>query len=60
MENPFKQIIRDEKLPELLKQRVVDDIALIKLWLEFADLFAIQVPDSLTKLLNLFKKINNT
>lgn len=60
MENPFKQIIRDEKLPELLKQRVVDDIALIKLWLEFADLFAIQVQTPLTKLLNLFKKINNT
>ena len=56
MENPFKQIIRDEKLPELLKQRVVDDIALIKLWLEFADLFAIQVPDSLNDIINSLQK----
>ncbi|WMQ62873.1 hypothetical protein [Imtechella halotolerans] len=56
MENPFKQIIRDEKLPELLKQRVVDDIALIKLWLEFADLFAIQVPDSLNEIIKSIQK----
>lgn len=56
MENPFKQIIRDEKLPELLKQRVVDDIALIKLGLNFADLFAIQVPDSLNEIIKSIQK----
>lgn len=56
MVNPFEQIIRDEKLPELLKQRVVDDIALIKLWLEFADLFAIQVPDSLNEIIKSIQK----
>lgn len=41
---------------KLLKQRVVDDIALIKLWLEFADLFAIQVPDSINEIIKSIQK----
>ena len=31
MENPFKTILANEKLPETIKQKVMDDVALIKL-----------------------------
>jgi len=59
MENPFKKIINDEKLPEVIKQKVMDDVALIKLSFDLADLFAIKYPSSLNEILNITKKDNN-
>ncbi|GGF09889.1 hypothetical protein SAMN05443634_103247 [Chishuiella changwenlii] len=48
MENPFKTIIENEKLPEKLKQKVMDDIALVKLTLDLADLIAVKYPKTIS------------
>ena len=55
MKNPFKKIIPNEELPELLKQKVLDDLELIKLSLEFADLFAIKYPETINSILKTTK-----
>lgn len=44
MENPFKKIIEDKELPETIKEKVVNDINLIKLSLEISELFLINIP----------------
>ncbi|WPR77186.1 hypothetical protein [Algoriphagus sp. NG3] len=44
MKNPFKDILEDEKLPELIKNRVMKDINLINLTIDLADLFLVQNP----------------
>ncbi|AGA80752.1 hypothetical protein [Echinicola vietnamensis] len=44
MNNPFKEIISDEKLPEYIRQKVIDDINLIKLSIDMADLFMVKSP----------------
>lgn len=49
MENPFKQLLYNEALPELIKGKVMDDINLIKLGLDLADLFVIKNPKTLTE-----------
>jgi hypothetical protein len=51
MENPFKEIIHNELLPEIIKKRVVDDINLIKLSLDLADLFMVKYPNTLEEFL---------
>ncbi len=51
MENPFKKILYDEKLPDIIKDRVTDNIALIKLSLEVAELFTIKLPNVMTTLI---------
>ncbi len=53
MENPFEKIIQNEKLPETLKQKVMDDIHLINLSLNMADLFAIKIPSAFGDMLDL-------
>ncbi|HPE83322.1 MAG: hypothetical protein KDC94_04995 [Aequorivita sp.] len=50
MENPFKTIIADEKLPKALKEKVLNDVAAIKLILDIADLTLIKYPSSLEDL----------
>lgn len=45
MENPFKSILQDEKLPDTIKNKVLDEVALIKLTIEIADLVTIKYPD---------------
>ncbi|PZD78232.1 hypothetical protein [Mesonia sp. K7] len=59
MQNPFKNIINNEKLPDTLKNKVMNDIDLIKLSLDFTDLIAIKYPASLQELLNLKNKNKN-
>lgn len=44
MENPFKKILQDEKLPEYLKDRVIDNLNFIKLSLDVSELYTVQVP----------------
>ena len=47
MENPFKDIARNKKVPEYIRKRVIDDIALIKLSIDLFDLAAVKYPDSI-------------
>lgn len=45
MKNPFKEILEHEKLPEIIKDKVIKDINLIKLSIDLADLFLVKNPD---------------
>ncbi|WP_166961447.1 hypothetical protein [Yeosuana marina] len=56
MENPFKKVLHNEKLPEVIKKKVMSDIDLIKLTLDFTDLFAIKYPDAVNDILKSNKK----
>lgn len=47
MENPFKKILQDEKLPDYLKDKVIDNLNIIKLSLDVSDLYAVQVPKTI-------------
>ncbi|MCX2678414.1 hypothetical protein OOZ15_00535 [Galbibacter sp. EGI 63066] len=58
MDNPFKKIIHNEKLPETLKGKVMEDVDFIKLSLDVADLFVIKYPDTLDNIMNIRKKKN--
>mgnify|MGYP003365248129 CR=1 FL=1 len=55
MENPFKTIITNEKLPETIKQKVLDDIALVKLTLNVAELVSVKYPKAIGSLFNIAK-----
>jgi len=50
MENPFKQIIEHHQVPEVLREKVMNDVRLIKLSLDMADLVAIKYPSSIIDL----------
>jgi len=52
MDNPFKKILHNEELPQVLKKKVLNDVAVIKLGLEIADLFVIKYPSTITDLLS--------
>lgn len=52
MENPFKEILHNETVPEVLKEKVINDISLIKLSIDLADLFAVKYPATIVKLLD--------
>lgn len=47
MINPFKEILENEQLPEEIRKRVINDIDLINLSLQMADLFVVKTPDFL-------------
>ncbi len=47
MENPFKKILQDEKLPDYLKDKVIDNLNIIKLSLDVSDLYVVQVPKTI-------------
>ena len=59
MENPFKSIIVNEKLPETLKKKVMNDIALIQLSIEVADLVSVKYPDTIKNFFGFGKKIGD-
>lgn len=59
MENPFKTIIAAEKLPEALKEKVLNDVAAIKLILDIADLTMVKYPASLEDLFKTAKRKKN-
>lgn len=44
MENPFKKILHNEEVPKELREKVLNDISLIKLSLDLADLIAVKYP----------------
>lgn len=56
MNNPFKNIIESKKLPETLKDKVLADVAAIKLVLDIADLAMIKYPSSLDSLYQITKQ----
>ncbi len=47
MENPFKKILQNEKLPDYLKDKVIDNLNIIKLSLDVSDLYTVQVPKTI-------------
>ncbi|QXP73498.1 hypothetical protein RRF68_11235 [Tenacibaculum sp. HL-MS23] len=51
MENPFKKILHNEELPEALKGKVLNDVAMIKLSIDIADLFVVKYPSTIADLL---------
>jgi hypothetical protein len=56
VKNPFKEILEDEKLPEIIRTRVMNDVDLIRLSLDLSDLFLVKNPDILK---TLFKNEND-
>ncbi|WP_372747008.1 hypothetical protein [Lutibacter sp.] len=58
MENPFKKILHDEEVPKALREKVINDISLIKLSIDIADLFVVKYPSTFGEFLNTEKKIN--
>ncbi|PNQ72306.1 hypothetical protein C1T31_12200 [Hanstruepera neustonica] len=59
MENPFKKVIHSEKLPDIIKNRVMDDINVIKLALDVTDLLTIKYPEAINDILNFSNKNKN-
>lgn len=56
MENPFKQLLCKEKLPKMLKKKVMNDISFINLTIDVADLLTIKYPEAIEEILNLKNK----
>ncbi len=52
MENPFKKILHDEEVPNILKEKVMNDISFIKLSIDVADLFVVKYPNTIGSLLS--------
>lgn len=52
MDNPFKKILHNEELPEVLKEKVLNDVAMIKLSIDVADLFVVKYPNTIVDLLS--------
>lgn len=59
MENPFKKIIEHQQVPEILREKVMDDIRLIKLSLDMADLITVKYPSSIMNLIGSTTKKNH-
>ena len=45
MSNPFKKILHHYEVPEVLKEKVLNDINMIKLTIDIADLFLVKYPN---------------
>ncbi|WP_440882106.1 hypothetical protein [Tenacibaculum sp. C7A-26P2] len=52
MDNPFKKILHNEELPKVLKEKVLNDVAMIKLSIDVADLFVVKYPNTIVDLLS--------
>lgn len=52
MRNPFKELLENEKLPDLIKTKVMKDINLINLSIDLADLFLVKNPDIIKTILD--------
>lgn len=62
MSNPFKKILHHYEVPEVLKEKVLNDINMIKLTIDVADLFLVKYPNTFGDILggeNKSKKDNN-
>ena len=47
MENPFKKILTHEEVPKILRDKVLNDVAMIKLTIDMADLFMVKYPKAI-------------
>ena len=47
MNNPFKKILHHYEVPEVLKQKVLNDVNMIKLTIDVADLFLVKYPNTI-------------
>ena len=56
MENPFKKIFEHQEVPKVLKEKVLNDVGMIKLTLDVADLFVVKYPSTLGSLLTVNEK----
>lgn len=56
IENPFKKMIEEKELPESLKEKVINDINLIKLSLELSELFFVSIPEIMFNFLDTEKE----
>ena len=56
MENPFKKILHNEEVPKALRKKVINDISLIKLSIDMADLFVVKYPSTVGEFLDTEKK----
>lgn len=52
MSNPFKKIVFHQEVPSILKQKILNDIDLLKLVMDMTDLFLIKYPNTLHGILN--------
>jgi hypothetical protein len=52
MENPFKKILEHQEVPKILKQKVLNDVGMIKLTIDVADLFVVKYPNAIGDILN--------
>ncbi|APZ46296.1 hypothetical protein BW723_08290 [Polaribacter reichenbachii] len=51
MGNPFKKILHHYEVPEVLKEKVLNDINMIKLTIDVADLFLVKYPNTIGDIL---------
>ncbi|MBA5628523.1 hypothetical protein [Moheibacter lacus] len=58
MENPFKNIIENQQVPEIIRDHVMKDIRMIKLALDMTDLVSVKYPASIINLLSTTEKKN--
>ncbi len=56
MENPFKKIFEHQEVPKVLKEKVLNDVGMIKLTLDVADLFVVKYPSTMGSILTLNEK----
>ena len=56
MENPFKKIFEHHEVPKVLKNKVLNDVDMIKLTLDVADLFVVKYPNTMGSLLTINEK----
>ena len=59
MDNPFKTILHHYDVPKVLKQKVLNDINMIKLTLDIADLFVVKYPNTIGDFLGGNNKIKS-
>lgn len=52
MSNPFKKILQHQEVPKVLKQKVLNDINIIKLTMDIADLFLVKYPSTIGDILS--------
>ena len=59
MENPFKKLLHNEEVPKVLREKVINDISVIKLTLDVADLFMVKYPNTIGEFFDTEKKSIN-
>ena len=48
MKNPFKQILTTHEVPKLVKNKILEDIDMIRQTFDITDLFLMQYPSTLS------------